>query len=107
METSMAMSHGAANAPSMETALLRPVKQHRSRPLLDTSLLPALSLVLVITEGPYMDTSRPEHAGQGTARAVYGAAWHRPRCCQGKGLVNSPARAAYALSWQGTGKGVM
>ena len=62
---------------------------------------------LALTQGPYMDASRPAHAGQGNARAVYGAAWHRPRCFQGPGMVNSPARAAYALSWQRPVKSVM
>ena len=116
METSMAMSHGAANAPPMETAT---ALSHGNGPVTyqgnGTGSAPfwiqvwslLYSPFLALTQSPYMDASRPAHAGQGNARAVYGAARHRPRSCLGLGQVNSPARAAYALSWQRPVKSVM
>ena len=148
METSMAMSHGSANAPPMETAtalsrgaanaplmetstglpIVRPMRlpvetatalSHCNGPVTShgngTGAVPCwiqvwsllYSPFLALTQRPYMDASRPAHAGQGNARAVYGAARHRPRSCLGLGQVNSPARAAYALSWQRPVKSVM
>ena len=126
------LPHGSANAPPMETStgfpMVRPMRlpmetatalSHGNGPVTyqgnGTGSAPfwiqvwslLYSPFLALTQSPYMDASRPAHAGQGNARAVYGAARHRPRSCLGLGQVNSPARAAYALSWQRPVKSVM